>query len=98
MSTLVDYIMSEDIKEKRANTKFTLCHRPGGTWGAAEVSRLVTNLKPMTEAVQLPSNPEYLVLYGHYTKDQMKHAGGAGLAWTVEQCMGIEKLPFNPFQ
>lgn len=80
--------------ENRRNAKSTVLHRKGGTWPQTEVNRLVHGLR--TEASGLPSQPEYLILFGHYTKGQTLEALLGGVAYTATQVTGTDRLPFVP--
>jgi hypothetical protein len=50
----------------------------------------------MTEASQRSDHPEYVVLYGHYTKEQTLRALGGGMAYTATQVTGADdpRIPF----
>jgi len=89
-------LLAMDLLEKRKKLKVTILHREGGTWHPSEVSRLVNGL--MTEVSQQRDCPEYLLLFGHYTKEQTLEALLGGQAYTVSQVTGIDskELPFRP--
>lgn len=76
--------------------KMTVLHRPNGVWHLIEVGRLVNGL--MTEVSQHPEYPEYLVIYGHHTKEKTLEVMLGGIAYTATQITGMEsrKLPFIP--
>ncbi|MFA6437142.1 MAG: hypothetical protein WC242_03190 [Candidatus Paceibacterota bacterium] len=82
------------MEENRRNLKVTVLHRPGGKWTNIEVGRLINGL--MTEAVQCRDHPEYVVLYGHYTKEQTLEALGGVMAYTAIQVTGADdpRIPF----
>ncbi len=82
------------LLEKRQSLKTTVLHRPGGVWHNQEVSLLVSGL--VTEVSQLKRCPEYLIIWGHYTKEQTLAAIGGGVAYTATQMNGVDSLPFNP--
>jgi len=52
----------------------------------------------VTEVSQHPQHPEYLVIFGHYTKEQALKAHGGGFAFTATQITGVHnaELPFIP--
>ncbi len=76
--------------------KTTVLHRPKGTWHQTEVDRIVNGL--MTEASQHPRHPEYVILFGHYTKEKVLKAMLGGVAFTATEFIGIQnaQLPFRP--
>lgn len=82
------------IAENRRKLQTTVLHRPGGKWHGTEVSRLVNGL--ITEVSEHHKHPEYLIIFGHYTKEQTLKAIGGGVAYTAQQMTGMEKLPFSP--
>ena len=84
------------LKEARSNLKTTVLHRPGGMRHQQEVNLLVGKL--MTEASQHPKFPEYIILFGHHTKEETLRAIMGGIAYTATQVTGVdsERLPFNP--
>ncbi|HBI33924.1 MAG TPA: hypothetical protein DEA43_04100 [Candidatus Moranbacteria bacterium] len=88
--------MAMQIEENRCKVKMTVLYRKGGTWQSCEVSRLADGL--ITEVSQHPKYPEYLIVFGHYTKEQTLVAHGGGLVYTATQITGIEnkELPFIP--
>lgn len=96
ISGIIDYMMSEDIRGRRNSLKLTILHRPEGVWHNSEVDKLVHGL--FTELQQHPKHPEYLILFGHFTKEQTLEAIGGGIAYTAIQVTGIDsdKLPFRP--
>lgn len=80
--------------ENRRNLQVTILHRPGGAWSQEEVSRLVNGLH--TEVQYLGSRPEYLLVWGHYTKGQTLEAIMGGVAYATTQVTGVDKLPWFP--
>jgi len=82
------------MEENRRNLKVTVLHRPGGKWHDVEVSKLVDGL--ITEISQHPQHPEYLVVFGHHTKEQTLKALGGGMAYTATQVTGADdpRIPF----
>lgn len=77
--------------ENHKKMKVTILHRPGGVWHNSEVGRLVEGLT--TEASGHPQRPEYLMLFGHYTKEQTLRAIGGGVAYTVKPITGVYRNP-----
>ena len=96
MSALIANMMFNDLKERRSKIGFTVLYRKDGTWSNYEVSNFVNRL--VTEAYQSKLKPEYLILFGSYTKAKTLEALGGGLAYTAEQVMGADNimLPFKP--
>lgn len=84
------------MEDNRRKLKTTVLHRPGGVWHRSEVSKLGGGLK--TEVSEHPEYPEYLVIFGHFTKEQTLQAIGGGIAYTAIQVTGMdsENLPFSP--
>jgi hypothetical protein len=84
------------MEENSQKLKMTILYRSGGKWHIEEVRRLVLGLT--TEASQLPIFPEYVVLFGHFTKEQTLEALLGGVAYTATQVTGVDskELPFNP--
>lgn len=76
--------------------RLTVLHRPNGTWSKLELGRLVNGLT--TEACSHPKHPEDIIVYGHYSKDEVLGAILGGQVFTVKQVTGIEnpELPFRP--
>lgn len=74
----------------------TILHRPGHGWSNVELSRLVNGLNTLAHGH--PSMPEYVILEGHFTKEQSLAAILGGIAFTVTRVRGIEskELPFVP--
>ena len=85
-----------NIAERRRSLKMTILHRSGGVWHSFEVGKLVNGL--MTELSQHPRHPEYLILFGHYSKEEALKALGGGQAYTATQITGMDnkELPFVP--
>lgn len=103
VTEIVDYLASQEILSKRRGLKTTVLHRPGGTWDIYEVQKLVGEL--FTEAYQHPRFPEYVILFGHHTKERALDAvypAHRSAPKTIEndftatQVMGLEDLPFRP--
>lgn len=91
-------LIGMEIAENMRKLKLTVLHRPGGTWSDVEVSRLVNGL--LTEAYSHQENPEYLILFGHHSKEETLQALLGAMAYTATQLIGInnEELPFRlPF-
>lgn len=75
-------------QELRNKAPFTILHRSGGIWSGNEVNKLTNGL---AARIQGKNNaPEYLVVFGHYTKAQALAALGGGLAFTSSQVVGYE--------
>jgi len=74
--------------------KLTVLHRSGGVWDKREVGLLVNGLR--TEASQLQKFPEYIVLFGHFTKEETLKATRGGQDYTATQITGgrNKDLPF----
>ncbi len=89
-------LLGMQIEESRRKLKMTVLRREGGTWHPTEVGKLVNGL--MTEVSQHPKFQEYLVLFGHHTKEATLKAIGAGQAYTALQITGThsKELPFVP--
>ncbi len=89
-------LVAMQMAESRRALKMTVLHRPGGTWDQLEVGRLVNGLK--TEVSVHPLHPEYLVVFGHYTKEETLKVMWGGVAYTVTQIIGTDHkdLPFVP--
>jgi hypothetical protein len=68
-----------------------------GTWKPNEVTAIINGL--VTEAYQLESFPQHVILWGGFTKEQVLKAMGGGATFTAEEVVGYEndKLPFRPF-
>lgn len=94
MDSLLGGLLVAEVREKRNNVKMTVLHRPNGQWYRLEISRLVGGL--MTEASQRRDFPEYVILFGHYTKEQTLKALWGGEAYTATQVTGLDGAPFNP--
>ena len=84
------------VEDNRRRVKMTVLRRNGGKWHLLEVNRLVVGLK--TEASQHPQYSEYVVLFGHFSKEQALKALLGGEAFIATQVIGIQTkdLPFNP--
>lgn len=89
-------LLGMTIAENRREAKLTVLHRPDGTWGGEEVSRLVSRL--MTDVCGHPRQPEYIILLGHYTKEEALAAIMGGQSFTATQVIGVDNktLPFRP--
>ena len=94
MSNLIEFLKVAEIIKARKDLKTTVLYRPNGKWHQDEIVRLVNGL--MTEVAQHPGHPEYIILYGHFTKEETLKAMWGGIAYTATQIIGTEKLPFNP--
>jgi|GEM_PF-2276391 len=96
MEPLVAGMMASELRERRSKIPYTVLHRPGGTWSELEVGLLVENLR--TEVYQQRQHPEYLILYGTWSKDQTLEAIMGGIAYTAKSLIGWEnpQLPFHP--
>lgn len=79
---------------QRKELKYTVLHRPNGVWHESEVARLIDGLP--TEVSRLPKFPEYLILFGHFTKEETLKAIMGGVAYTATQVTGTKDLPFHP--
>lgn len=89
-------LIATQIEENRKNLKMTVLYRKGGIWHQLEVARFVNGL--MTEVSEHPKHPEYLVLFGHHTKEKTLKALLGGIAYTATQIVGTnsKELPFVP--
>jgi hypothetical protein len=89
-------LVAIQIAENRRNLKMTVLRREGGTWHRSEVGKLVNSLK--TEVSEHLRHPEYLVLFGHHTKDATLKALGGGQTYTATEIVGTDNkgLPFVP--
>jgi hypothetical protein len=89
-------LVGMQVEKNRREMKMTVLYRSSGKWHLSEVSKLVNGL--MTEISQHPQYTEYLIVYGHYTKEQTLKVLGGGVAYTATQVIGIQddKLPFVP--
>jgi hypothetical protein len=74
----------------------TVLRRPGGVWHVSEVGRLINDLT--IAASGHPQHPEYLIVFGHHTMEEMHEALGEGAAYTATQITGMDHkdLPFVP--
>ncbi len=88
-------LFAMQVGENRRKLKMTVLHRKGGAWHESEVGKLVNGL--MTEASQHPQHPEYVVLFGHHTKEATLKALGGGQAYTATEVVGTDskELPFG---
>ncbi|MBP9757246.1 MAG: hypothetical protein KBD06_01465 [Candidatus Pacebacteria bacterium] len=89
-------LVGMDVRDKLRRLKLTVLYRPGGTWLAVEVGRIVNGL--MTEASQHPKFPEHVILLGEFTKEATLNAILGGIAYTATTLTGIDHkdLPFRP--
>jgi hypothetical protein len=89
-------LVAMGIAESRRETKMTILHRPDGVWHVSEVGRLINCLT--IAASEHPQYPEYLIVFGHYTKEETLQALGGGVAYTATQITGMDHrdLPFVP--
>lgn len=93
------WMMAEDIKTRRAKMEFTVLTRgkgSDGVWHRSEVNRIVNGLS--AELYTLPALPQHLILWGHFTKEQVLQAMDGGCTFTAMQVQGLEnpELPFRP--
>ena len=74
----------------------TMLRREGGIWLRSEIDRFASDLR--VEVSVHPQHPEYIILFGHHTKDDTLKALGGGLTYTVTQIVGRKNkcLPFDP--
>jgi hypothetical protein len=93
-SELIYAMWAGDIQERRNSLKTTLLKRENGTWPQVEISRMVHNLT--TEVASHPQFSEYLIIFGHFTKEEVLKAIWGGLAFTATKMTGLTNLPFNP--
>lgn len=84
------------VRAAQEQLQITILHRKDDTWLPQEVGKLVNGL--MTEASEHPQHPEYVLLYGHYTKERTLTVLGGAKAYTTVQVVGLrnEQLPFRP--
>jgi hypothetical protein len=89
-------LLAMKIAEDRRRLEMTVLHRPAGTWSTEEVMRLVNGLRVTASA--WPKKPEFVVLYGHHTKDETLQVLGGGIEYTALQVTGADSkdLPFIP--
>jgi len=89
-------LIGKEITKRNLELKMTILYRPNGIWHPSETTKLVNNF--MTALSEHPQHPEYLVIYGHYTKEETLNAIGGGVAYTATQITGLqnEELPFKP--
>lgn len=87
-------LVAMQVADSRRNLKMTVLRREGGTWHRVEVSRLANGL--MTEVTEHPHHPEYLILFGHHTKEAISKTLGDGQTYTVSAIVGADnkELPF----
>lgn len=72
--------------------EYTVLYRENGAWHRVEITRLVAGLDTTVSNLELC--PEYLVLFGHYTKEKALRALLGGEAFTATQIVGSKELPF----
>lgn len=82
------------LENNQQTIKTTVLCRPNGSWLKVEVSQFCDGL--MTEVSGHPDHPEYLILFGHYTKEETLRALMGGVAYTAVKVVGIKELPFRP--
>jgi hypothetical protein len=84
------------VDDNRRNLPMTVLYRSGGNWSAVDRARLVCGL--VTEVQSHPTHPEYLVLHGHHTEQQVSNALGGDLAFSLTPVTGLDnlQLPFTP--
>lgn len=87
-------LFAMQLADNRRNLKTTVLHRPGGQWLGVEISRLVGGLN--TEVSQHPQHPEYVIIFGHFTKEQTLRAIRGGIAYTATAVTGVDELPYLP--
>jgi hypothetical protein len=89
-------LMGLHLAKLRSELKMTVLKREGGKWVPQEVHKLVGGLT--TEASEHPQHPEYVILFGHYTKEQTLRAIGGGSAYIATQVTGLpnDEVPFTP--
>lgn len=80
--------------EFQTGVRTTVLFRKGGIWSEAERERLVRALK--MGAYYQASMPEYLLLEGHYTDEEINSVCYDGLPYTVETRIGWDNLPCQP--
>ena len=81
------------LMENRRNLKTTVICRCT-PFSNEEVGLMVNDL--MTEASQHPKHPNSVILFGHFTADQLNGYLLRGGLYTVEQKVGVEGLPWFP--
>ncbi len=79
-----------------ASKKITVLYRKGGKWSDQEVGRLVGGL--LIEVCSRGDFPEYLLLLGHFSKEQTLKVLMGGEAYTATQVTSTDSpdLPFVP--
>ncbi|MFZ2983747.1 MAG: hypothetical protein WA053_01550 [Minisyncoccia bacterium] len=84
------------VEAGRRAVKMTVLRRERHPWYQSEIGRLVNGLK--TEVSGHSKHPEYLVVFGHYTKEQTLEALQGGWEYTATQVTGFHSpsLPFVP--
>lgn len=89
-------LVAMGIAESRRKTKMTILHRPGGVWHVSEVGKLINRLR--IAASEHPQHPGYIIIFGHYTKEETLQTLGGGVAYTATQITGMDHqdLPFVP--
>jgi hypothetical protein len=76
--------------------KLTVLHRPNHDWLPVEIERLKEGLQTVVSSD--PEKTSFLVLFGHFTKEQALTVLGGAVEFTVAQITGVnsKELPFNP--
>lgn len=92
--TLGDCVRAARLLKLRADLKTTILHRPVGEWHPEELSRVVNGLH--TVIARHYTFPEYVIVLGHFTKEQVLEVMWGGAAFTAVSHTGLEGLPFNP--
>lgn len=89
-------LVDMDRLERLRTLKFTVLHRPGGSWDIIEVGRLVNRLR--TEASQHPQFPEHIILIGDFAKERTLEALMGDGAYTAVSATGLDDpaLPWKP--
>ena len=88
-------LMPLEVERIRREIQLTILHRPSGDWTSSESGRIVNGL--MTEMEQHPQYPEYAILFGHYSKQDVLQALSGGVSFTALQVTGVEdeRLPWR---
>jgi hypothetical protein len=91
----MDLVGMETARRLR-EMQFTVLHRAGGRWQPSEVSKFVSVLKAAVGGH--PRHPEHLILFGHFTRDQVGRVLGTGASYSLENLVGFNNpdLPFTP--
>ena len=76
--------------------EMTVLHRKGGIWHQSEVGKLASGL--ITTVSERSQYPEYIILWGHYTKEATLKALVGGQAYTATKVTRTDdkRLPFIP--